>query len=182
MHSEQELLWVKMLKSKDEQALCEIIKAYGPWVQSIIRKKLIYLPEEQDECLNDTFLKVWENIDSYDPLKGSLKKWIGAIAVYRSIDIFRKIADSLEELPLMSEECSTDYEPEALIIRKEFEEQLISLLNCLKEEDRSIFIQLFFNGKSYDEVAAEMGLDKDYLYNRVSRGRKTLLNAKEELL
>lgn len=182
MDIERERLWVMRIKNKDENALYEVIQSYGSWVKSIIKRKLIYLPEEQEECLNDTFLKVWEQIDKYDETKGTFKNWIGAIAVYRSIDTYRRVSASLEELPLRDDEVSKKYTPEVQLLKRELEEQLFSLIDNLNEEDKNIFIKLFFNDKSYDEVAKELGVKKDYLYNRVSRARKTLIEAKEEIL
>ncbi|NLY09087.1 MAG: sigma-70 family RNA polymerase sigma factor [Tissierellia bacterium] len=182
MNIKQEQLWIKRIKKKDEDALFELIQNYGPWVKAIIRKKLIYFPQEQEECFNDTFLKAWEQIDKYNPSKGSLQNWIGAIAVYVSIDIYRKCSKLLDEVPLRDDDISKEDAPEAILIKREYEEQLLTLLDELKESDKELFIQLFFNGKSYDEMAAELGVKKEYLYNRISRGRKNLFKSKEELL
>lgn len=182
MITDKEKLWVSRMKNKDEDALFEVIKHYGSWVQAIISRRLAFLPEEQDECLNDTFFKVWEQIDKYDPSKGSFKNWIGAIASYMAIDTYRRVSKTISDLPLDDDSVSTSNSPESMLLQKEYEKQLFSLLDGLNEMDRKIFIQLFFNEKSYEDVANELSVNKNYLYNRVSRGRKTLFDAKGDIL
>lgn len=51
-----------------------------------------YTKNEQDaiELLNDGFLKIFKNIDQYDPAKGALYTWMNKIITNCCIDFLRK--------------------------------------------------------------------------------------------
>ena len=74
-----ELKLIKRLKSRDETALLEVIDIYAPLIKTIVYKRLVFLPEDKEEVINDIFLKIWENIEMFNPNLGSLEKWIAAI-------------------------------------------------------------------------------------------------------
>ena len=48
------------------------------------------------------------------------------------------------------------------------------ILKILSTEDKEIFIKLFDEEYSYEEISKSTGLSKEVLYNRVSRGKKLL--------
>lgn len=176
----KELNIIKRLKNRDETALLEIIEEFTPLIKTIVYKRLSFLPEERDEVINDIFLKIWNNIDSFDSSLGSLNKWIATVANYESIDRLRKILRREKVLTLNEEILSKEATPEELFIQEEMYNQLVGLLESLKEEDRNIFIDLFFQDESYEEVSKKYGITIATLYNRVSRGRKALRDLREE--
>lgn len=178
-----ELKLIKRLKSRDETALLEVIDIYAPLIKTIVYKRLAFLPEDKEEVINDIFLKIWENIEMFNPNLGSLEKWIAAISNYEAIDKLRSILRKDEPLPLDEKIVSSDDTPEDILIQDELYNQLLSLLDNLKVEDRKIFLDPFFQGESYEEVSKKYGINISNLYNRVSRGRKALRDlAKEEIL
>lgn len=48
------------------------------------------------------------------------------------------------------------------------------MLSYLSKEDRQVFIELFYNGKTVKEVAEERNISQDAIYQRISRGRKRM--------
>ena len=52
----------------------------------------------------------------------------------------------------------------------------IYILNCLKKEDREIFIKLYIEEKEIEDISLDTGLKKDVIYNRLSRGRRKMRN------
>lgn len=176
----RELKLVKRLKDKDETALLEVIDLFAPLIKTIVYKRLSFLPQDKEEVINDIFLKIWNNIEMFDPKMGSLEKWIGAVSNYEAIDRLRKVLRNEEPLPLDERILSKSSTPEEKLIKEEMYLQLISLLESLKGEDKNIFIDLFFQGESYEDISKKYGLEVSALYNRVSRGRKTLRKMAEE--
>lgn len=63
--------FVEQLKFRNEKALEYVIDNYGRIVKSIVKKHLFSLQDYQEECINDVFLAVWENIESYRPMRSS---------------------------------------------------------------------------------------------------------------
>lgn len=82
--------FVEQLKFRNEKALEYVIDNYGRIVKSIVKKHLFSLQDYQEECINDVFLAVWENIESYRPMRSSFVNWIAGIARYKAIDYKRK--------------------------------------------------------------------------------------------
>jgi len=62
-------------------------------------------------------------------------------------------------------------------LTKELSLETEKMLECLSEEDREIFIKLYFEEKNMDEISCDTGLAKPVLYNRLSRGRKKMRQA-----
>lgn len=60
------------------------------------------------------------------------------------------------------------------ILEKEMNKEIKEMLNCLSNEDKEIFKQLYFEEKNMDEISLNTGLSKPILYNRLSRGREKI--------
>lgn len=57
---------LKMLNRRDERAIYEMDAEYGPLLKKIIRQ-IIATPEDAEECLNDTYLHMWNSIPPASP-------------------------------------------------------------------------------------------------------------------
>lgn len=163
--------FILQLKKHNEKALEYVISKYGGLLKSVISKRLYLYPEDVEECLYDTFMKIWQNIDCYDENKTSFKSWTTAIAAYRAIDRLRVIrkADIITGIDdEVFENCLAISEDE--VFNKAYGE----FLECLDENDRELFTKLFIEGLSVSEVSQNTGTEKSVIYNRVSRGRKKI--------
>lgn len=75
-YTDEEL--VAGLKNKEETAFSYLVKNY-----SLALKKAIERPDvnvSSDDLLQDTFIKIWENIERFDETKGRLFTWMVVIA------------------------------------------------------------------------------------------------------
>ncbi len=166
--------YIQQLQRHNENALAYVIDHYGALLMAVIRKNLFTLPERQEECFNDVLLKIWENSSYFDESKNSFKNWAAAIARYRSIDYLRSYqkelrAVSLEETEIMREDATI-----MQLLEEEISEELEMMLSCLKPQDRQLFMRLYVEEESIEEVSRETGLEKAVIYNRISRGRKKI--------
>ncbi len=171
---------IKKIIKKDENGIIDLVDIYGGLLKSIISKKLSFLPDEIDEVMNDTLLKIWSNIEYFDPSKGTFKNWICAIGTFQAIDKVRKVYDKSLTLPLDEGIVSQDTNLDENLLRDELYAQLLDLINTLKYPDSEIFLDLFFNDLSYEEVSKKYGIKISNLYTIVSRGRKKLRQAYKE--
>lgn len=170
--------FLKHLRRHDENALLYVIDTYGGLLHSIVRKHLYSLPDRQEECLNDIFLAIWENIEQFDEDRSSFKNWIAGISRFKSLDYLRKylkdhdnisLEDSGLEFSMMEQTDSA-----AAILNQELSEELEMMLSCLKPMDRELFLKVFYEEKDLDEISQETGIKKDVLYNHISRGKKRI--------
>ena len=164
--------FVKLLRRKNESAMEYVIKTYGGVMKAVIAKILYAYPQDAEECLSDCFIKIWEHIDSFDSKKCVFSGWACSIARYTALNRLKAIkrlapTEDIDSLALADNTQITG--------DSEFDDFFAELISCLSEEDKVIFIRLFWQGYSVDEVAAEIGKSRNVIYNRISRGRKKII-------
>ena len=57
---------------------------------------------------------------------------------------------------------------------EEFSKETTEMLACLKPRDRELFLKLYVEEKSFDEISQETGTEKTVLYNRLSRSKRKI--------
>lgn len=169
---------VRHLRGKNEKALHYVIDIYGGLVKAIVKKHLYNLEQVQEECIDDVFFAVWNNIDQFSGEKNSLKNWIAVIAKCKSIDYKRKYLKLLQEENIDDIALKSPLTAEGYLMEKELSYEVDVLLNNLKKEDKELFISYYIEGKETEDIAREKGIKKSSIYNRLSRGRKKLKDIK----
>lgn len=160
---------IKKIKERDQDALPGFIDKYGPSIKGAIYPILKSYPALVGEVLNESLLAIWDNIDSYDPSRSSLKNWSALVSKYKAIDSLRReIRHQSQSLYQIKDQAFEDSYP------FEDADEIKNILSYLNSEDQEIFIRLFLQGYSYDDLERLTGLSKDVLYNRVSRGKSIL--------
>lgn len=166
--------FVEQLKFRNEKALEYVIDNYGRIVKSVIKKHLFSLEYYQEECINDVFLAVWGNINSYRAEKSSFTNWIAGISRYKAIDYKRKYLNR-EQAENLDDVVAGEEDREQLkLIEKELSEEMEEMLSCLNPEDRELFMKLYVDEMEPEEVSRQTGMKKDVIYNRVSRGKRKI--------
>ncbi len=153
----------------EEFALDNLSRTYGKLIYGVISKILFNYSEinDIDECFNDVLIAIWRNIDCYDSTKGSLRNFLISVAKYKAIDYKRKINKMVITLELKEEIIDAEVNENIEVDNEEF----YLLLNSLKEEDKNIFIKKYLFEESIDKISRDLGLIKDLVYKRLSRGR-----------
>jgi RNA polymerase sigma-70 factor (ECF subfamily) len=172
--------FINQLQNKNEKALKYVIDTYGWVIKSIVKKHLYNLQSHQDECINDILLGVWNNINSFDNSKNSFKSWVAAISKYKTIDYRRKYLKDLRNENIDNIEILGKEEVFEEVTKKEIDKEIDDLLSCLKDEDKKIFIKLYVEQQDINYISNDMGLKKDVIYNRISRGKRKLKKVIQE--
>ena len=164
--------FIRHLRQKEEAALEFVLRHYGGQLKAVIHRILYAYPEDAEECLYESILKIWEHIACYDETKSTFANWAAAIAKYTALDRLRKLTKlkPAVDIDQMQVEDSMQRTEDAL-----FNEFFMELISCLKEEEKWIFIRIFWEGASVSETAAALGRKKSVLYNRISRGKKKII-------
>ncbi|KOS69240.1 RNA polymerase factor sigma-70 [Lysinibacillus contaminans] len=167
--------FIKRLKRQEEDALEYVVDHYLPLVKGVVYKVLTPLQQESllEECMNDVFLSIWENIDQFKGDAIDFRKWVCVIAKYKAIDYYRKAGKSMEVSSEHTGLLVEDSVEEALI-QIENHEELLQLINRLDAMDREIFMMKFFLGVKTEDIAARFGLTRAAIDNRIYRGKKKL--------
>ena len=166
--------YIRQLQLHNEKALMYVIDEYGGLLMAIIRKHLFSQPQKQEECFDDVLLKIWQNISDFDESRNSFKNWAAAIARYRAIDYLRQYQRELATVDIEDTAIAREDSMLAGMIEKEISEEVERMLECLKPLDRELFMKLYVEDKTVDQVSEETGLKKEIIYNRLSRGKNKI--------
>lgn len=79
---------VKLVQSKSESGFNTLYNKYCGSLYGVILK-LVKRTDVADDLLQDTFVKIWKHIDSFDGSKGTLFTWMLNIARNQAIDYLR---------------------------------------------------------------------------------------------
>lgn len=180
--------FIDELKKKNYKAMNYIVDTYGNLIYKIVYSILYknYDISSVEECTNDVFMKIWENIDCFDTSKGTFKTWIMAIAKFKAIDYKRKLMKYSDFADINDFSLSSDENIENDFIVKERRNEILSVIDEMKEPDKYIFQKRYFFNEDIDTIAQSLGLTKVAIENRLSRGRKLLkgklINFQEEVI
>ncbi len=162
---------VKLMKKRNQQALEYAIRQYGGAVKTVISKTLYNFPSEVQECMDDVFFEVWNNIDRYDERKGSLKNWILAIARYRAINYLKKLSKRYAEENI----DMADNKMEFAVYIDEMDEMASTLfdelLEGLSDIDKIILTKRYIEDLEISDIAKELNLKESTIYSRISRSK-----------
>ncbi|NFE11571.1 sigma-70 family RNA polymerase sigma factor [Clostridium botulinum] len=162
------------LKKKNEKALDYVIDNYGWIIKSLVKKHLYNLQSIQDECINDILLGIWNNIERFDSSKGDFKNWVAGISKFKCIDYKRKYLKDLEYENIDDLNISIPYNVHEEIVKHELKSDVEEMLSCLKEKDRELFYKLYIEENEVNDITKEMGIKREVIYNRLSRGKKRI--------
>jgi RNA polymerase sigma-70 factor (ECF subfamily) len=166
---------IKYIKKKNQKGMDILIDQYNALITSVIRYHLGTLTNYEEECVSDTFLAIWDNIDGFEKDKNSFKNWICAIAKYRAIDYKRKYLSKIETYSLDEQTYYIDKN----LLKIEIQEELNETLSSLSEEDKEIFKRYYLEDESIVDIANDRKLAISSVHSKLSRGkakiRKSLL-------
>jgi len=132
-----------------------------------------YTKNEQDalEVLNNSFLKVFTNIQRYEPGKASLYTWVRTIAINTCIDFLQA-----KQRIAIHEELDEAAEPQAdaEAINKMQAEEVLHLVRQLPPATQAVFNLYIIDGYNHKEIAAMLDISVGTSKWHVSDARKNL--------
>ncbi len=128
---------------------------------------------DADEILQECLLTVWRKAHTFNPQVASGSTWLYTIIRNKRIDFLRKekpdqvVSDDLWPEP-SGEELHTEVESDlnAKVVR--------TLIEGLPLEQRQIVYQVYFEGKSHSEIAAELDVPLGTVKSRLRLAMKKL--------
>jgi RNA polymerase sigma-70 factor (ECF subfamily) len=80
----------RRLKARDPQAMADLYDRYGRLAYALIFR-VVRNAAAAEDLVQETFLRVWNRVQSFDPERGALGPWILAVARNRAIDYLRSL-------------------------------------------------------------------------------------------
>ena len=168
--------FIELIKKRREEGILYVIDTYGGLLHAIVRKRLFMMPDRIEECMNDIFLGIWKNIDSFDESRGNFIAWAAGVARLEAINMLRKIQRelrfqtvSLEDIEIPQEDVSFS-ELTDLELSKETKE----ILDCLNPKDQELFKRIFLEEEEPEKAGEALGISRDNVYVRIFRGKQKI--------
>ena len=169
---------IRLYWDRDETAIEETSKKYGKYCFSIANN-ILCSREDSEECVNDTYVKVWDSIPPQRP--SIFSAFIGKIT--RNISLNRYKLNNAEkrggnEMPLVLDEVreivSGHPDPEEQAIRDELIAAVNDYLATLSVEKRVMFVRRYWYADDVKSIAERMGTSENNISVSVRRIRNSL--------
>lgn len=150
----------------NDSIVMESIEDHREKLRSLIGRKIRDQVETED-ILQDVFEEYAEASDLGQVFE-TLGAWLVRVAQNKIIDRFRRKKteqDYLIENPPPSE-MDESFSPEDELMRNFLREEITDALSMLPENQRFVFIQHELEGKSFEEIAKETGVNINTLLAR----------------
>jgi RNA polymerase sigma factor (sigma-70 family) len=157
--------------TNDRRSQEELYNRFYPAVMALC---LRYVRDRDDavEVLNDSFLKVFRQLDRYDASKGALYTWIKTIVIRTALDSLRrqKSIRNREMLPDADDVPGIDNEA----LSKVSGDELLQLILRLPVTTRLVFNLFCVDGYSHREIGDLLGISEGTSKWHVSDARRQL--------
>ena len=154
-----------------------MVGRYGQEVFAMIVRQVTDVMDAQ-ELTQDTFLRAFNHIDSYDPHKASLSTWLCRIAYRLMLDFLKRrrpMIIPIEDSQVWQTDISDEQlEAELSTGNEERICRLEQLMDDLPPDERLLLTLHYFENRSLDECAFIMDATSHALANRLYRIRKKL--------
>lgn len=155
----------------DQLAQKALISIYYSFAKNI-GMRYVENKQEVDEIINDSFLKIFNNLAKYDHSQ-PFKAWIRKIIVNTAIDHFRKNQQFNYNNQSNIEDIG-DVEVDENIISKISSEEILLLINKLSPSYRIVFNLFVIEGYTHREIADMLGISEGTSKSNLMDARKKL--------
>ena len=161
---------VKKAKTRDPDAFGMLYDEYVDQIFRYVYYKVGNLTESQD-LTGQTFLKAFENIDSYEMRDVAFSSWLYRIAHNLVVDFFRR-ESKRESVPIDDQPptASPHGNPVESVLADLESERLYKAMHKLTHNQREVLVLKFIDNLSNTQVAEIMGISVGAVKSTQKRG------------
>lgn len=164
------------LVDRDPAALTELYDQFGSYVYGLAAR-VIGDRRAAEDVTQDVFLSLWERPEAFEPDRGRLRTFVGTLAHRRAIDYVRReearrrraVRDAATSLPIPDVDEMAMALVTAEHVRAEVEQ--------LPPEQREAIELAYFGGRTYRQVAQELGIPEGTAKSRMRLGLRRIADA-----
>jgi len=175
--------FLEKLKNNDEEAFSILMKTLQDRIYNLALR-IVRNAEEAEEILQETFLSVFDKIDSFQG-KSKLSTWIYAIASNAALSKIRKKSNetvtfddenslNLDTFLLRNAKEKFQIDKNDTLVLKELREKLDSAIDSLPDGYRELFILKEIEMLHIKEIAQILNLNPGVVKTRLHRARLQL--------
>ena len=174
---------VEAVRDGRDEGQAEMVGRYAERVFAIIVRQVNGVMDAQ-ELTQDTFLRAFSHIDSYDPRKASLSTWLCRIAYRLTLDFLKRRRPPvflMEDTSAGGTDISDEQlEAELSTGSEERIQRLEQLMNEMSDEEQMLLTLYYFDDLPLAEIAYIMGTEAGPLAKRLYRIRRKLYKKLKE--
>jgi RNA polymerase sigma-70 factor, ECF subfamily len=161
------------IKAQQQGKFTILYKNYAKSLKNNISR---YIKNETDteNILQETFIKIWLNIDKFDAQKGKLFTWMMNLSKNTAIDFLRAKRRQYE-----ANEISIDYMTDYFVYENNTAGQLEyigfnQIIDLLEPKQKQVIDLHYFMGYSHQQTAEYLNIPEGTVKTRISRALKQL--------
>lgn len=165
---------VALVKERDRQGYNLLYDRFSPLLFGVICK-MVKDAAAAEDLLQESFIKVWKNIDQFDAGKASFTTWLVNIARYTTIDYLRSRGfkqqqknQPVEKYEYQEVGYSETAVTETIGLRK--------MVGTLEPKYREIIDLIYFGGHTQEEVAGILDIPLGTVKTRARYALRILRN------
>ena len=146
--------------------------------------------DDAQEVAQDVFFELWNRAGNYDPRRGKLRGWIGALTERRAIDRHRKIRRRVtrheairQEFERIEFELGNSWNAVSHVETTMADERrvLLGIVNALPPEQVQVVLLTYFMEMSQREVARHLRITLGTVKHRLVLAMRALTSQSAEL-
>ena len=175
MNTDKEI--IEAVKGGGSKGQSLMVSRYGQQVFAMVVRQ-VGDAMDAEELTQDTFLRAFSHISSYDPQRASLGTWLCRIAYRLTLDFLKRRRPQIVSIE-DTEVWQTDIGEEQLAVElstgsEERIRRLELLMDDLPPDDRLLLTLYYFENRSLNECAFIIDTTAHALANRLYRIRRKL--------
>lgn len=159
----------------DRRAFAQLYDELAPTVVGLARS-VVRDPDLAAEVAQDVFLEVWRIANRFDAGRGSARTWVTTITHRRAIDRVRREQserDRRRRDDTMAQAADADPTAVSVADRSEWDGVVVALAG-LETRQREAITLAYFDGHTYSQVAAILGLPVGTVKSRIRDGLRRM--------
>jgi len=166
---------IKLFNERSEQGVIELSKKYGRLCRTIAHN-VLHDESDTEECVNDAFLRIWNQIPPEDPV--SLRAYICQVVRNTATDRYdmktaQKRNSSYDVALHELDECIENGENvDKMIEDKELSGIIDDFLASLDKASRVMFVWRYWYSEPVNKIALRMNRSPHYVTVRLARIRE----------
>ncbi|MBC7825631.1 MAG: sigma-70 family RNA polymerase sigma factor [Candidatus Parcubacteria bacterium] len=172
------------IQAQQVKALDLLYDRYGRLVYSTALR-ILNSVEEAEEVTQETFLRLWQCSEIYQPNRGSLSGFLLTLTRSRSVDRLRSRKSSQEKLQRIQtfSDCMSHHNPPLEFVTVQERSNLVrEALKQLSPADRELLKTAYYEGLSQSEIARRNGIPLGTVKSRARQALKKLRAALDHLV
>ena len=161
------------LVAGDDTGLGELYDQYASFVFGLARR-VAGCEAAAEDVTQDVFVSVWQRPEAFDPERGSMRSFIGTLAHRRAVDWLRREESRRRRTEVAGRDPGVPPDVEEAATAMIMAERVRVAVDSLPDDQRVAVQLAYFGGRTYRQVADDLGLPEGTAKARLRVGLRRL--------